>query len=158
MEYHIDEEDLKKILTELSMVDNPIVRSLAITLEQKAQIQLNKQSEKQIFDHSMFMSLFEELQQEEHKLVDTKNRDYGMAFAEDGIEGVVIRMSDKYRRMRQLLQSGENHHEGLRDTLVDLSNYANMAIMLLDMNIHSPLINQRVVLSSKEQFFDVTGK
>ena len=65
-----------------------------------------------------------------------KNQDYGDAFAEYGMVGVLVRMGDKIKR----LQSISNNKialvddEKMRDTLIDLHNYAAMAIMLLDEN------------------------
>jgi len=63
-----------------------------------------------------------------------KNADYGDAFAQYGIVGVLMRMEDKLHRFMSISKSGIQlvHDEGLRDTLLDLHNYAAMAIMLLD--------------------------
>jgi hypothetical protein len=63
-----------------------------------------------------------------------KNADYGDAFAEFGTVGVLMRMEDKLRRHMSITHSGVHlvNEEGLRDTLLDLHNYAAMAIMLLD--------------------------
>jgi hypothetical protein len=63
-----------------------------------------------------------------------KNADYGDAFAEYGTVGVLMRIEDKLRRFMSITKSGVQlvNDEGLRDTLLDLHNYAAMAIMLLD--------------------------
>ena len=74
------------------------------------------------------------VQTEGLELFKKKNQDYGDAFAEYGIVGVLVRMGDKIKR----LQSISNNKialvddEKMRDTLIDLHNYAAMAIMLLD--------------------------
>lgn len=66
-----------------------------------------------------------------------KNMDYGNSF-EDGIEedGILvakIRLNDKLRRFGRLINhKSEITEESLRDTLVDLANYAIMTIMWLD--------------------------
>ena len=68
------------------------------------------------------------------ELFSRKNADYGDAFAEYGTVGVLMRIEDKLRRFMSITKSGVQlvNDEGLRDTLLDLHNYAAMAIMLLD--------------------------
>lgn len=65
-----------------------------------------------------------------------KNTDYGDAFANYGPIGVIIRMGDKIQRLISVTNSGINlvNTESLRDTLIDLHNYAAMSIMLIDEN------------------------
>jgi hypothetical protein len=67
-------------------------------------------------------------------LFDRKNRDYGDSFAKYGTIGVLIRMEDKLKRCVSITKNGVNlvDTESLRDTLIDLHNYAAMGIMLLD--------------------------
>ena len=68
------------------------------------------------------------------ELFTRKNADYGDAFAEYGTVGVLMRIEDKLHRFMSITKSGVQlvNDEGLRDTLLDLHNYAAMAIMLLD--------------------------
>jgi hypothetical protein len=68
------------------------------------------------------------------ELFKKKNADYGDAFAKYGTTGVIMRMGDKLERFVSITKTGINlvETEGLRDTLIDLHNYAAMAIMLLD--------------------------
>lgn len=68
-----------------------------------------------------------------------KNAKYGDAFAEFGHPGVIIRLNDKMQRAKSLLRQGgsggggrDDDDESLRDTLLDMHNYAGMAVMLLD--------------------------
>jgi len=63
-----------------------------------------------------------------------KNADYGDAFAKYGTIGVLMRIEDKLQRAMSITKNGVNlvNDEGIRDTLIDLHNYAAMAIMLLD--------------------------
>jgi hypothetical protein len=63
-----------------------------------------------------------------------KNTDYGDAFAEFGVIGVLMRIEDKIKRSLSITKNGVNlvKDEGIRDTLLDLHNYAAMALMLLD--------------------------
>jgi len=63
-----------------------------------------------------------------------KNTDYGDAFAKFGLIGVLMRIEDKIQRSLSITKNGVNlvNDEGIRDTLLDLHNYAAMALMLLD--------------------------
>lgn len=63
-----------------------------------------------------------------------KNADYGDSFATYGPVGVIVRMGDKINRLSSVTNKGINlvDNESVRDTLIDLHNYAAMAIMLLD--------------------------
>ena len=68
------------------------------------------------------------------ELFTKKNIDYGDAFAKYGIIGVLMRIEDKIQRSLSITKNGINlvNDEGIRDTLIDLHNYAAMALMLLD--------------------------
>jgi hypothetical protein len=74
------------------------------------------------------------IQTEALTLFSKKNQDYGDAFANYGTIGVLVRMSDKISRSVSISTSSLilNKDEKLRDTLIDLHNYAAMAIMLID--------------------------
>jgi hypothetical protein len=63
-----------------------------------------------------------------------KNKDYGDAFAQYGTVGVLMRIEDKLHRYLSITKSGVTlvQEEGLKDTLIDLHNYAAMALMLMD--------------------------
>jgi hypothetical protein len=74
------------------------------------------------------------VQTEALDLFKKKNADYGDAFAEYGVIGVLMRIEDKLKRSVSITKNGVNlvKDEKIRDTLIDLHNYAAMAIMLLD--------------------------
>ena len=74
------------------------------------------------------------VQREAMRLFAQKNADYGDAFADFGPVGVLVRLGDKLRRAASITANGVTlvNDEGLRDTLIDLHNYAAMAVMLLD--------------------------
>ena len=74
------------------------------------------------------------IQQEALELFKRKNADYGDAFAKYGTIGVLMRIEDKIQRALSITKSGVNlvQDEGLQDTLLDLHNYAAMALMLLN--------------------------
>ena len=74
------------------------------------------------------------IQKEGLELFEKKNTDYGDAFANYGTIGVLVRMGDKIQRLQSIKRNNISlvNSESLRDTLIDLHNYAAMAIMLLD--------------------------
>jgi len=74
------------------------------------------------------------VQEEGLELFTRKNTDYGDAFAQYGVIGVLMRIEDKLRRAVSITKSGINlvEDEKIRDTLIDLHNYSAMAILLLD--------------------------
>lgn len=74
------------------------------------------------------------VQKEAFELFKRKNQDYGDAFADYGPVGVIVRMGDKIRRATSISKNGVTlvNDEALRDTLIDLHNYAAMAVMLID--------------------------
>jgi len=76
------------------------------------------------------------IQEEALELFKRKNSDYGDAFANFGSVGVMVRLTDKLSRFINIQKSSVSlvNNETLRDTLIDLHNYAAMAIMLLDEN------------------------
>jgi hypothetical protein len=75
-----------------------------------------------------------DLHTEQLELFARKNRDYGESFAQLGVAGVLVRLSDKLHRGIKVSNSGINlvYSKSLRDTLLDAANYATMAMMLLD--------------------------
>ena len=81
------------------------------------------------------------IQSEALELFTKKNIDYGDAFAKYGVIGVLMRIEDKLQRSMSITKNGVNliSDEGIRDTLIDLHNYAAMALMLLDEQPNSRL-------------------
>ena len=71
-----------------------------------------------------------------------KNRDYGNSFhdtyLEEGLAMSRIRLSDKLSRFKKLSHKcdyeGDVEDESIRDTLIDLANYALMTVMELDLD------------------------
>ena len=76
------------------------------------------------------------IQLEARTLFVNKNKDYGDAFATYGPVGVLVRIGDKIQRLQSINKTGITlvEDEKLRDTLIDLHNYAAMAAMLMDEN------------------------
>jgi hypothetical protein len=73
-----------------------------------------------------------QIQREALELFIKKNADYGDAFATFGVIGVLVRIEDKIKRCISISSKNVQlvDDETLRDTLIDLHNYAAMALML----------------------------
>lgn len=73
-----------------------------------------------------------------NELYKRKNKDYGdsfhTSFIEEGMAMVRIRLGDKLNRFKTLTKSNQQEvkDESIRDTLIDLANYAIMTVMELD--------------------------
>lgn len=67
-----------------------------------------------------------------------KNADYGdsfhTSFKEEGMAMVRIRLGDKFNRFKTLSRGTEQKvkDESIRDTLMDLANYALMAVLEME--------------------------
>ncbi len=76
---------------------------------------------------------------EMHALYDRKNRDYGdsfhLSYLEEGLAMSRIRLGDKFNRFKQLSRNPDTQSvkdESIRDTLIDLANYAIMTIIEME--------------------------
>lgn len=80
------------------------------------------------------VSQYETIQNEAMELFKKKNQDYGESFSKYGAVGVIARMGDKIGRLSSITKSSVTlvKTETIRDTLIDLHNYAALAIMLID--------------------------
>lgn len=72
-----------------------------------------------------------------HNLYITKNHDYGDSvhdtYLKYGITSFLVRMEDKMNRARTLSQKdGLVNDEKIQDTLLDLANYAILAVLELE--------------------------
>lgn len=69
-----------------------------------------------------------------------KNHDYGNSFSksidEFGLVAAVVRMNDKMERLKSLAKMGSDEikvkDESIKDTLLDLANYAVMTLVELE--------------------------
>lgn len=79
-----------------------------------------------------------EVLEEMHKLYLDKNEDYGdsvhKTYKELGLTSAVSRICDKTNRLIQFCKKGSLNvkEEKIRDTLIDLANYAILTVMELD--------------------------
>lgn len=73
-----------------------------------------------------------QIQKDALELFIKKNADYGDAFATFGTIGVLVRIEDEIKRCISISSKNVQlvDDETLRDTLIDLHNYAAMALML----------------------------
>lgn len=70
------------------------------------------------------------IQAEGLELFIKKNADYGNSYKQYGLIGVLVRLQDKINRCLNITKNGIHvNDESLRDTLIDLHNYAAMALM-----------------------------
>jgi hypothetical protein len=70
------------------------------------------------------------IQAEGLELFIKKNADYGNSYKQYGLIGVLVRLQDKINRALNITKNGIHvKDESLRDTLIDLHNYAAMALM-----------------------------
>lgn len=80
----------------------------------------------------------EELMDELLETFVAKNEDYGDSFADSfkefGMTSAVVRMNDKMNRIKSLSKKGDRQvkDESLRDSLMDLANYALMTVVELE--------------------------
>lgn len=81
-----------------------------------------------------YINKFREVQDESFELFKKKNNDYGNAFEEFGLIGVLVRVNDKIKRSLNITKNEIQlvDDENLKDTLMDLHNYTALAIVLLE--------------------------
>ena len=84
--------------------------------------------------HNKRIEDMKQIQSQALSLFEKKNRDYGDAFAQFGVIGVLMRIEDKIQRSLSITKNGITlvNDESMKDTLLDLHNYAAMALMLLN--------------------------
>ena len=79
-----------------------------------------------------------EICKEINDLYERKNHDYGdsfhQTFVEEGMAMARIRLGDKFGRFKTLSRGGEQkvNDESIRDTLIDLANYAIMTVLEME--------------------------
>jgi hypothetical protein len=78
----------------------------------------------------------EEIHKEALELFKRKNQDYGDAFADFGLIGILVRLNDKLKRAISITENSISlvEDEKIKDTLIDIHNYAAMGLMLAGEN------------------------
>ena len=76
----------------------------------------------------------EEIHKEALELFKRKNKDYGDAFADFGLIGILVRLNDKLKRAISITENSISlvEDEKIKDTLIDIHNYAAMGLMLAE--------------------------
>ena len=88
------------------------------------------------------VQLHREVCEEINDLYARKNHDYGdsfhQTFVEEGMAMARIRLGDKFNRFKTLSRGGEQkvNDEPIRDTLIDLANYAIMTVVEMEAAKH----------------------
>ena len=88
------------------------------------------------------VQLHKEICTEINELYAKKNHDYGdsfhQTFVEEGMAMARIRLGDKLNRFKTLSRGNEQkvNDESIRDTLIDLANYAIMTILEMEVADH----------------------
>lgn len=84
------------------------------------------------------VQMHREICEEINDLYARKNHDYGdsfhQTFVEEGMAMARIRLGDKFNRFKTLSRSEEQKvdDESIRDTLIDLANYAIMTVLEME--------------------------
>jgi len=84
------------------------------------------------------VKLHSEICTEINELYAKKNHDYGdsfhQTFVEEGMAMARIRLGDKFNRFKTLSRGNEQqvNDESIRDTLIDLANYAIMTVLEME--------------------------
>lgn len=84
------------------------------------------------------VQMHREICEEINDLYARKNHDYGdsfhQTFVEEGMAMVRIRLGDKFNRFKTLSRNEEQkvNDESIRDTLIDLANYAIMTVLEME--------------------------
>lgn len=119
-------------ITGKTMYDNINIDQL------KSYLQLIQTPQKQVVktDPEMFKDITDNMLD----IFKKKNHDYGNSFElsldEEGLAASRIRMGDKWNRFKSLSRGAKAqvNDESLRDTLLDMANYAIMTVMWMDKN------------------------
>lgn len=88
------------------------------------------------------VQLHKEICTEINELYAKKNHDYGdsfhQTFVEEGMAMARIRLGDKFNRFKTLSRGNEQqvNDESIRDTLIDLANYAIMTVLEMEVATH----------------------
>lgn len=93
-----------------------------------------------------------------------KNADYGdsfhTSFEKYGLVMAAIRLGDKFNRFESLIgKEAQVKDENIRDTLIDLANYAIMTVMELDIKQkHSDAVSASTTISAGPSAFSLMSR
>ena len=126
---------LKDILEEKEKEKDPLTEIAAKNEELQKELHTSKSKTQESEVAADFREIIEEMIQ----LYISKNKDYGNAFSQSydefGAVMAVIRINDKLNRFKTLIkQNSVVKTESIKDTLIDLANYAVMTIIEMEKN------------------------
>lgn len=90
-----------------------------------------------------------------------KNADYGdsfhLSYMEEGMAMARIRLADKMNRFKALTRGNSQkvNDESIRDTLIDLANYALMTVLEIDLENADPTSKLERMIKNKERTLEV---
>ena len=89
--------------------------------------------------HDEFINRLRDVFLECITLADIKNHDYAHVedalsnFRDFGVHGIIVRLGDKYHRLKNITQKGEHKvNESVEDSLMDTLIYSAIALILLE--------------------------
>lgn len=136
METKINEEYLR-ILTQLEDVRNHCNLGAYVDYLDKAIVAVRALGTRPVLSDNIeqFMSITQDMT----KTYAAKNHDYGNSFEESldefGLVASVVRLGDKMNRIKSLIKKeAQVKDESIKDTLLDMANYAIMTVMWMNKN------------------------
>lgn len=121
----------------MNITDHPAYAAM----KEKEELQLMRDAAKEGLDDEfrIFSETVHEYFRLNAELLLSKHKDYGpknISSAPGGaINGLRVRLHDKLARINHLIDSGKTpENEALRDSFIDLANYATIGLLVLDGN------------------------
>jgi hypothetical protein len=144
--FRISDEEYNKIKNIYNMNNNKQVfeekseiNNKSVEFEDEYEvIEDNKQSKSHLTATWIEDNSFESVIKEMIDTYKRKNSDYGNSFDKSldkfGLIASVVRLSDKFNRIEQLIQNKEQQvkDESIRDTFMDMANYCAMTVAWMD--------------------------
>jgi hypothetical protein len=119
----------------MNITDHPAYAAM----KEKEELQLMREAAKEGLENEfdMFAETVHEYFRLNAELLLSKHKDYGpknISSAPGGpINGLRVRLHDKLARINHLIDSGKDpENESLRDSFIDLANYASIGLLVLD--------------------------
>jgi hypothetical protein len=119
----------------MNITDHPAYAAM----KEKEELELMREAAREGLNHefSLFGETVHEYFRLNAELLLSKHKDYGpknISSAPGGaINGLRVRLHDKLARINHLIDSGKTpENEALRDSFIDLANYATIGLLVLD--------------------------
>jgi hypothetical protein len=119
----------------MNITDHPAYAAM----KEKEELQLMREAAREGLENEfeLFAETVHEYFRLNAELLLSKHKDYGpknISSAPGGpINGLRVRLHDKLARINHLIDSGKDpENESLRDSFIDLANYATIGLLVLD--------------------------